>query len=340
MIATEIHTATPAVPGLRFRHFAGPEDYPGMAGANMAARLDAGGDAVVTAETLANQYDNLVNSDRDRDLLIVELGGRIAGYTRVEWRDQTDGSRAFDLICLLEPAARGRGIGAAMLAWGEKRARTIAADQPGDQLSWLSSEIWDADERAARLLQRNGYAAVHRSFDMVRRDLDDIPKAALPEGFEVRPVDRSWLRDIFVADAKAFRDHWGSIEDDEADFRRFEQDHRTDPSLFVVAFAGDEIAGAVLNVIDDTENAMFDRRRGTLDSVFVRRPYRRRGLARALIVRSLERLRDRGMTSAALGVDADNPHQALHLYESCGFTPVRSMTTWRKPLAADTETQR
>ena len=340
MIATVFHTARPAVPGLRFRHFAGPEDYPGMAGANMAARLDAGDDAVVTAETLANQYDNLAHADRDRDLLIVELAGRIAGYARVEWRDQTDGSRAYDLICLLDPAVRGQGIGAAMLAWGEDRARAIAADHAGDRSLWLSSEIWDADERAARLLRRNRYAAVHHSYDMVRPDLDGLPTADLPEGFEVRPVDRSWLREIFIADAKAFRDHWGGIEEDEADFRRFEGDHRTDPSLFVVAFAGDEIAGAVLNVIDDTENALFDRRRGTLDSVFVRRPYRRRGLARALIVRSLALLRDRGMTSAALGVDADNPHQALHLYESCGFMPVRSMTTWRKPLAGDLETQR
>ena len=37
MIAnTEFLTARPAIPGLRFRHFAGPQDYPGMAGANMA----------------------------------------------------------------------------------------------------------------------------------------------------------------------------------------------------------------------------------------------------------------------------------------------------------------
>jgi mycothiol synthase len=340
MIATEFHTARPAIPGLRFRHFAGPEDYPGMAGANMAARLDAGGDAVVTAETVANTYDHLPNAELDRDVLIVEINGRIAGYARVEWRDQTDGSRSYEVICLLEPDVRGRGIGSAMLAWGEARAREIADAHLGECPRWLAAKIWDADERAARLLRRNGYEPVRRSFDMVRPHLDDIPTADLPEGFEVRPVDRTWLRDIFVADAKAFRDHWGSIEEDEADFDRFEQDHRTDPSLFVVAFAGDEIAGAVLNVIDDTENAMFDRSRGTLDSVFVRRPYRRRGLARALVARSLALLRARGMTGAALSVDADNPNAALRLYESCGFAPVRSMTSWRKPLEGATETSR
>ena len=105
-----------------------------------------------------------------------------------------------------------------MLAWGEARAAEIAADHSADQTRWSSSEIWDADERAAGLLQRNGYAPVHPFFDMVRPDLEDIPAADLPEGFEIRPVDRSWLHDIFVADAKAFRDHWGSIEEDEATF--------------------------------------------------------------------------------------------------------------------------
>ena len=340
MIATEFDMPTPAIPGLRFRHFAGPEDYPGMAGANMAYRLAVGVEEAVTVETLANLYDHLSHSDRDRDLLIVELDGRIAGYARVEWSDQTDGSRTYDVICLLDPALRGQGIGASLLAWGEARARSIGDDHPDNLVRWFGAETWDADERAARLLRRNGYEPARRFFDMVRPHLEDIPAAALPEGFEVRLVDRSRLRDIFVADCKAFRDHWGSVVDDEAAFARFAGDHRTDPSLFVVGFAGDEIAGAVLNVIDDAENELFDRRRGTLDSVFVRRPYRRRGLARALIVQSLELLRERGMTSAQLGVDVENPNAALSLYESCGFAPVRSMTAWRKPLDGATETLR
>jgi hypothetical protein len=38
------------------------------------------------------------------------------------------------------------------------------------------------------------------------------------------------------------------------------------------------------------------------------------------------------MTSAELGVDSESPNAALHLYETCGFAPVRSSTYWRKPL--------
>ena len=51
----------------------------------------------------------------------------------------------------------------------------------------------------------------------------------------------------------------------------------------------------------------------------MRRPWRRRGLARALVMRSLAVLRDRGLTSAGLGVDADNANEALRLYTECGF---------------------
>jgi len=340
MISTEFHTARPAIPGLRFRHFAGSEDYPGMAGANMAARRDAGVDEAVTVESLANQYAHLTNSDVDRDLLIVEIDGRIVGYSRVEWSDQTDGGRTYDQVCLVDPSVRGRGIGGSLLAWGEARAREIAADHPADRPRWHGADIWDGDARGLRLLQRNGYEVARRFDLLIRPTLDDVPESPLPEGFQLRTVGHDDLRDIFEASCKAFRDHWGGIHDDDATFERFALDERTDPSLFVVAYAGDEVAGAILNLIDDAENELFDRRRGRLDSVFVRRPYRRRGLARALVLRSLALLRDRGMTSAWLGVDADNPHRAPHLYESCGFARTRSSLSWRKPLDAAPEEDR
>ena len=74
-------------------------------------------------------------------------------------------------------------------------------------------------------------------------------------------------------------------------------------------------------------------RRGWLNSVFTRRAWRRRGLARALIARSLGVLRERGQTSAALGVDADNPSGALGLYERLGFAVDQRATAWRKAFS-------
>jgi mycothiol synthase len=322
----------PPLPGLRFRRFAGAGDYPGMVEANVAARIAFGIEEGITAESLASQYDSMTNSDRDRDLVIVELDGRIVGYARVEWLDQTDGSRSYEMVCILDPALRGEGIGGAMLDWGERRIQQIAADHPAGRPRWYAAYNWDADAYAERLLERNGYRPVRRFFDMIRPNLEVLPKVELPQGFDLRPVGEAELRAVFNADAEAFQDHWGGVDAGEEAFRRFAGDPRLDPSLHVVAYAGDEIAGAVLNVIDDVENTAYQRRRGLLDSVFVRRPWRRRGLGRALIVRSLHLLRDRGMTSAWLGVDAENPNEALALYRSCGFEIGLSSTAWRKPL--------
>ena len=332
MIEVLATTGLPPVPGLRFRGFAGATDFPGMAAANLAARIGAGVEEMITADQIANDYANLTNSDLGRDLVVIELDGEIVGYVRVEWLDQNDGSRSYDRICILKPDLRGRGIGDAMLQWAESRIREIAAGHDTDRPRFFGAENWDADAHGERLLRRHGYEPVRTFYDMVRPSLDDVPPAEVPVGFEIRPVTTADMRAVWEADAKAFRDHWGGVDESEASFQRFVGDPRLDPSLHVVAFAGEQVAGAVLNLIDDEENELYERRRGLLDSVFVRRPYRRRGLARALILRSLIVLRDRGMTSAWLGVDADNANDALRLYETCGFASERSTTAWRKPI--------
>jgi ribosomal protein S18 acetylase RimI-like enzyme len=88
----------------------------------------------------------------------------------------------------------------------------------------------------------------------------------------------------------------------------------------------------VLNTIFAAENAELGLRRGWLESVFTRRPWRGRGLARALIARSIHLLAERGMDTAALGVDADNPSGALGLYESIGFVVADRGAAWQKPM--------
>ena len=69
-------------------------------------------------------------------------------------------------------------------------------------------------------------------------------------------------------------------------------------------------------------NAAHNRLRGLVDNLGVRRPWRKRGLGRALLVASLRGLRERGQTEVALGVDAENLSGALRLYESVGFRPI------------------
>jgi ribosomal protein S18 acetylase RimI-like enzyme len=193
----------------------------------------------------------------------------------------------------------------------------------------MSYETQPAD---VALLRRHGYAPVRWFFEMVRPTLEDVADVPLPTGLEIRPITPDLYQALWKADSEAFRDHWGGFDDSPAAFRRFIEMPEADPSLWIVAWDGDEIAGGVINTIYPDENTSLGVQRGWLDSVFTRRAWRRRGLARALIARSLVALRDRGMTAAILGVDADNPQDALGLYESAGFAVESRATAWRKPL--------
>jgi ribosomal protein S18 acetylase RimI-like enzyme len=85
-----------------------------------------------------------------------------------------------------------------------------------------------------------------------------------------------------------------------------------------------------MNFVFPEENERLGVARGWLQHVSVRRPWRRRGLAAALIAESLRALRDRGLAEAALGVDAENTTGALRLYESLGFRRHRTGVSFRK----------
>jgi mycothiol synthase len=271
--------------------------------------------------------------DAGRDLRLAELDGELIGFWQVDWVDTTDGLREFRLDGMVDPDWRRRGVGAWLLHASEEHARARAAAVPTDRPLVLGS--WQPDTRvgAVAMMAREGYAPTRYFFDMVRPTLDGIEEPPLPEGLEIRPVRQDQLRRLWDADVEAFQDHWGGFDASDERYATWKGDPKFDPSLFVVAWDGDEIAGGIVNEINAVENAAFNRRRGWLASVFVRRAWRRRGLAAALVARSLVVFRERGMTSAGLGVDADNPTGALGLYQRAGFEVDFRSTAFRKPMA-------
>jgi ribosomal protein S18 acetylase RimI-like enzyme len=168
---------------------------------------------------------------------------------------------------------------------------------------------------------------------MVRPNLDDLPDAPMPDGLEIREVRPEQLRQIYDAEVEAFRDHWGSVELPSDEFERFVSDPVSGRyELWRVAWDGDEVAGMVRGYINDEENERYGRLRGFVEYISVRRPWRRRGLARALIAATITALRERGMTDAGLGVDSENTSGALRLYESCGFRVTQRLALYRTPL--------
>jgi GNAT superfamily N-acetyltransferase len=102
--------------------------------------------------------------------------------------------------------------------------------------------------------------------------------------------------------------------------------------VWQVAWAGDSVAGGVLGYISAAENASLGRARGWTEGIFTVRDWRGKGVASAMLARSLRLMRDRGMTEAALTVDTASPTGALSLYERHGFREAERLIIFRKEL--------
>ena len=320
----------PAGAGLRFRLYRGIDEIPGMAAANARLRTSVGQLEPIDVAAMGHRYTHLVNSDPLTDCLVVERDGVTAGYARVEWHDLVDGDRIHDATIVVEPAARGLGIAAAMLDWCERRLGDIAAAGRTDRTCWLSTFVFKGDVELETALASGGYAAVRWDAEMLRPDLRDLPEVAVANGYEIRTPTEAELRAVFDMLVTAFAEHWGEAVAEEQQFEDWVEDPRFRRDLVVVAWAGgDRPAAAVLNLLETSRDGSL---RGLLDGVATHPDHRRRGLARACIAESLRRLRDEGATSAYLGVDTDNHNRALALYESCGFRVASGSTTYRKPF--------
>jgi len=315
-----------------FRPYRGEADVPAMVEAINACNRADKIDEIETVETMAHDYAHLTNCDPATDIRVVEAGGRLVGYGRVWWWQNSDGERVYGLSGYVHPDWRRRGIGRALLDWQERRACEIAAGHPQDGPRYLQGWMMDTAVGRRALFAGAGYQPARYGFMMVRPLGEPIPDLPLPDGLEVRPVEAGHKRRIFDALNEAFRDHWGHREMTEEDFQSWNGWPMATPHLWQVAWADGEVAGMVLNTIIPEDNQQFGVLRGWTDPICVRRPWRKRGLARALIMRSLRLLKEQGMTEGALGVDTQNLSGALRLYESCGFRAHNSSTTMRKAM--------
>lgn len=313
---------------LTTRPYGGRADLPAMA-ALRNIRMEADGtEDVTTVEGLAQQYEHLQRCDPERDILLVEDADTLVGYARTTWDDVIEGYRAYWVVAVAHPAYPA--LPDELYEWVEGRARAVASGHPAGEkrlMTWT-----DESTTTGELLRRRGYVQQRYGALLVRAHLEDIPKRPLPDGVEVRPVEDSDLRVIWEADIEAFRDHPGFAEQTEADWEAWLDAPNWDPSLWQVAWAGDQVVGQVRSYIDDEENQTFGRLRGWTEDISTLRTWRRKGIAGSLICSSLRLLGERGMKEAALGVDTENPTGAHHLYESLGYVRTRLEAEYAKPL--------
>jgi len=323
------------IPGLCFRRFRGESDYALIAEVLTGSQRADGYDRMVTREDIAAAYANsLRNCDPHTDMVMAEVAGRLVGYGRVWWEQEAPTRYLYKHNGFILPAWRRKGIGRALLDWMESRLQDIAGAHPCEPEKYFQASVSQFQENTAILLERAGYQPVRYFFEMVRPNLENIPDIPLPDGLETRPVTADQYRALWESTRDASEEEWGVPEPTEADYQKWLEDPLFQPDLWQIAWDQDtgQPVGHVLTYINHEENRQFTRKRGYTEGVGVCREWRRRGVARALISRSLQAQKAAGMLESALVADSDSASGVTRLYESCGFQVVKCDTIYRKPL--------
>lgn len=253
---------------------------------------------------------------RDTDAqLVTDHAGRVVGY---EWLHRTNDPTHVELDGYVHPDHMDRGIGTWLIGWAEARAGEVTADLAPETPVTLRLGTIASDEGSAQLFTEAGYGMV-RHFWRMEIQLDEPPPAPeLPAGIAIRAfVPGQDDRATYQAVEESFSDHWGhSPEPYEQWAARTTAEDWFDPALCFLALEGDQVAGVTLG-----------RPRGEsgwVRTVGVRRPWRRRGLAMALLLTAFRAFYDRGIRVVGLGVDAQSLTGATRVYERAGmFIRVR-----------------
>jgi mycothiol synthase len=262
--------------------------------------------------------------DLETDAFVAEAkDGRVVGFEEFNNRHahaalETDG--------YVHPEFRGCGIGTALLQKIEARAHQEIPLAESDVRVFLRGSIDTRDQTSHDLYQNEGFKPI-RYFWRMEIKLEAAPAlASFPEGIELHPY-RLGEQDYVVWSAaqEAFRDHWDHHEIPFEDWKQRKLGRENfDPTLWMIAWEGDEIAGFTLN--------RYRNGIGWIGTLGVRRPWRKRGLGEALLLHSFGEFYKRGMKTIGLGVDATNPTGATRLYKKVGMYTASEFLTFEKEL--------
>lgn len=241
----------------------------------------------------------------------------------------------------VDPAWRGRGIGRAVFAWQAWRAG-MRLLETGQEEGIFRNYVEERNPSHLALLRASGSSIV-RYFTEMTRPLDQpIPDLPIPPQLELvsfaEGSDRNISELVRLAHNDAFQDHWGSEPRDQESwqFTVTHPEFRADWSLALLDPARGEVAAYQLASYDPDSKELLGHTEGYTDLLGVRRTWRGRGLAPALLAEAMRRYRAAGIDNAGLGVDTENPSGALGLYERMGYVPTQRSIVFDLPLPART----
>lgn len=254
--------------------------------------------------------------DLEHNSWVLEDGRQVAAYAVGFPHGDT-----LELDGFVHPDRQGRGLGAWLVARMQERARELG-------LPKLYAFSLAGDTRAHRLFEQFGMRELRRFYRMMIELEAPPPQPEWPEGLSAETFQIDDAKNFHDAMIEAFEDEWNFVAMPFEEWRemRLVKDPDFDPTLWYIVRDGDEIA-AVMRNEPDRSGAGF------VGAIGVRKPWRKRGLALALLRHAFAEFYRRGKRRVALGVDADNPTGATRLYERAGMHVAFEAVTYGKEVA-------
>ena len=281
-----------------------------------AHQLAAFGEADITADEL-RLWLSSPSVDVQRDLRVLEDGGRLVGYADVDPNHQDPPLWWCDVK--VAPDADADAVLPELVRWLDERARS------GTLRVWTGAE----DARVLAVLERLGFASRRHSYRMEISLGGESQTPVWPHGITVRTATAADHRLVYESVIEVWQDTSDPWDESFEEWRHWAiESSAYDPTLWFLAFAGDGLAGFSLCRADAT-----DPTAGYVATLGVRRPWRRQGLGEALLLHSFDAFRSRGYTRATLGVDASSPTGATRLYERAGMRVYRTTVFLERPVA-------
>ncbi|MFF2955847.1 GNAT family N-acetyltransferase [Kitasatospora sp. NPDC057965] len=220
----------------------------------------------------------------------------------------------------VHPDHRGRGLGSALLDWAEARARQMGGER-------LSQTLADGDRAAVELLRSRGYEPFVTQWLLEIEMSAEPVLPGPPPGITVRPFRPGDERAAYRLTEDAF-DEWQKRRKSYEEWARHTVELDTfESELSAVAFAGDEMVGAVLSLnVPDTGEGYVER-------VAVRKDHRNQGIARLLLQTSFRAFYRRGRRTCTLWTHSETG--ALSLYQRVGMTVRRGSAVYGKALGGE-----
>lgn len=295
------------------------------------------GEEAISRGELRNEWETPGFDLGESVRVVYDTGGRMVGMVEV-WDEDDPPVHPF-LWWMVDARYEDSGLGRWLVAWGIQRSRR-ALKRVGDGVRVsLRTAVHHEVHYAARVMDELGFDLFRHSFRMKVHFEGPPPKPEWPEGITVRPYRPDQDSEtVYRVDDEVFQDHFGYVQQPfEEGFRRFMHNmtgsDRYDPGLWYLAVEEEEVVGICLG----SKWGYSSQDVGHVSVLGVRRPWRRRGIARALLLHCFGEFYRRGYRSVDLGVDAGNLTGALGLYRAVGMEVARQLDKYELELRSGRE---